>query len=257
MDERISELMDILMLIVILATAIPTGYLAIVKTNREMQQYQSPYEDKNTSPKFSDDSVYTERNAVFTKGELLLMTAIQDDGIKGPHAFTYSGDITDVTMTGTVEINGVNYTNVTTTGTTYVTRSFTPPGGGIPTVTTSIIKSGDNLTCAQRDSMMVYGDVYSEGVKVASSPVYMTAMTSVNVKAAYRNGYSDVNLVLEEKEKKEVVMHEAWGRIRSDNGATGYIEDYIYDLHKYDVNESGEKFLFSRKGIISSDGTVN
>ena len=265
MDERLGELLDIIMLIIILGVAFSSGYASVMKTNKEMRDYRSPYEDKNTAPKYDGFSVYNERNAVLTKGEVLLMCAVQDDGIAGPQTFTYGGTITDTQIAVAGEANGVTYPNFTTTGKAYLT--YTPTltavdAEGNPytykgSTTTVLVTSGSYYNVEPGDKLTVYGVLLS-GATVAGDPTTVVNITEAGIiSASKRDGYIDVGLRLQKKEEKEAVLQNAWNVLRYDSDGSGYTPEYRYDITKVTTDVGvGDRFNIKIKGTAMPDGTV-
>lgn len=265
MDERLGELLDIIMLIIILGVAFGSGYSSVMKTNKEMREYRSPYEDKNTAPKYDGFSVYNERNAVLTKGEVLIMCAVQDDGIAGPQTFTYGGTITDTQIAVPGEANGVTYPYFTTTGKAYLT--YTPTLTAVDAegnpytykgdTRTVLVTAGANYTVEPGDRLTVYGVLLSD-TTVAGDPITVVNITGAGtVSAAKRDGYIDVGLRLQKKEEKEAVLQNAWNVLRYDDNESGYVPEYRYDITKLTTDVGvGERFNIKLKGTALPDGTV-
>lgn len=262
MSERVNDLFDIIMIILILSVAFSTGYVAVVKTNQEMQHYESPYADKNTSPRYSDNSVYNARNAVSTQGELIIMAAVQDVGITGSEIFTFDGTVTKVQFTGRVLVNGMEYTSFTTTGATFLT--YTPdPDPTNPFPESKTVQMGTlypSMSPAPGNSIVVNGIVFGpDGTAISTnSAVTMYVMENSTLTATVTNGYIDVDLLIAAKEKKDVVMQQTWNAIRGESKSTGFLHEYCYDISIMPgAVMSGTRFRFYPEGIINPDGTVN
>lgn len=268
MDDRLNEIFDVVMIIIVLAVAFSSGYTAIMAVNKEMRNYQSPYEDKNTSPKNSDFSVYHERDAVLTKGEVLLMTTVQDEGLKGPDTFTYDGRVNTVTMPFGVAIEPSVYTNLRTTGRVFVVRTvekqITDPQTGQPTTirekeSSQPIQGNMSLALLPGDSITIYGDVTNAaGEVVASGMTSARVTTAGTITSSETAGSKDVNMQMAKRESREEVMQSVWNVIRADSASTGYSVDYKYEISKFVSGVgTGERFRFYGAGTIRNDGTVN
>lgn len=87
MEKEAMEMVDLGILMLVIALCLITGVSITYKTNRRAYQYNQSYmQDKNTANKNSTYAMreYGTYDATLTRGELMLMTQIQDSNMPYP-----------------------------------------------------------------------------------------------------------------------------------------------------------------------------
>lgn len=97
MNERIADILDIVLCVIVAAICLNTGVKAVVKNNYEVRQYTSSYSEKNTTIKYTpSEKVYGTYDGALSREECILMTQVQDYEMYGPHTVSYNGTAVDL-----------------------------------------------------------------------------------------------------------------------------------------------------------------
>lgn len=93
MHERIADILDIVLCVIMAVLCLQSGVRAVVWDNYEVQRYTSSYSEKNTTQKYTpSEKIYGEYDGAVSREELVIMTQVQDYEMYGPHTFT-CGDV--------------------------------------------------------------------------------------------------------------------------------------------------------------------
>ena len=90
MSERMTDIWDVVLTVVVAVVCMFTGVSAAVDNNIEVRGYVSSYREKNTTAKYTpSEKVYGTYDGSLTREECVLMTQVQDYEMYGPHALSY------------------------------------------------------------------------------------------------------------------------------------------------------------------------
>lgn len=92
MHKSVSEIIDIVILVLFLAVGFSTGVRGLYNILRETEQYTLEMEDKNAAVKASDVMSTGEYDTLMSPGEICLMAQIQDAGMPAPHCMSLGGE---------------------------------------------------------------------------------------------------------------------------------------------------------------------
>lgn len=94
--KELESMFDIVLLIIMLATGASIGLKAVYKAYREVESYQASRDDKNVQIREYGAAQVEENAGNLSRGELLIMTQIQDRGLSRTYTFETDSSVDGV-----------------------------------------------------------------------------------------------------------------------------------------------------------------
>ena len=82
MEQQVSDVMDLVILVILVAFCMSVGVSSVVTSSRELSNYEVSYDDKTSFTRYTLSSkAYGLNDGSMTADELILMTQVQDENL--------------------------------------------------------------------------------------------------------------------------------------------------------------------------------
>lgn len=187
MHKSISDILDILLTVLVLSVGFILGYTTLASTEKEVQEWTSTYQDKNTSERYDGvkeiydkygytlyeaDGTLVNYNAIMTKGDVLIMTQIQDSGLAGDQVISLDGrkNITTISSSNPLPVSMIDENGspivmnplpnkFVTTGEVTITTTRNDPVTYAPQTTNEKVQAGHNYDIQAGDMVYIAGEL--------------------------------------------------------------------------------------------------